>query len=266
MTNTLQQLSCHQCAAPLPVQQGRQFVTCEFCGAENFVDKRSAVMHYAVLDTIGSPEAQAALRRWMGGNSTVKDLDQKAEITQTSFEMFPMWLVRTQTKGQEQVLLEPAAALDVTELTELSIPAAALEPYDHTLDDQAIAVTVPVDTMKKWLLENQKIPASNITEISLVHLPIFRCKYSFEGRSFTAIVDASSSEVFANVYPSKWEAPYFAIGFLAFIIYFCAAFIPIVGYSAGDIGLGLGILIYIVVAIVVAIPIFGVAAFISAKI
>ena len=126
MSDPTAQISCHQCAAPLPIEQGRQFVTCEFCGSENFIDKRTAVMHYAVRDTIGEADAKAALRRWMGGNDTVKDLDQKADITETYLEMFPMWLVRAQQNGKERVLLEPAAALSVTELTELTIPAADL--------------------------------------------------------------------------------------------------------------------------------------------
>lgn len=259
------QISCHQCAAPLPVEQGRQFVTCEFCGSENFVDKRTAVMHYAVRDTIGAADAQAALRRWMGGNDTIKDLDTKAEITETKFEMFPMWLVRAKRNNVEKVILEPAAALTVTELTELTIPASDLEPYDHTLDGQAIEPTVPVDTVKKWLNDNQGIEASEITEISLVHLPIFRCKYRLEDRYYSAVVDASTSKVFANVFPSKWEAPYMAIAFFAFIAYFCAALVPYWAYAA-DLGIGFGILLYIVVAIVLAIPIFIAATYISANV
>ena len=265
MSDSATQISCHQCAAPLPVEQGRQFVTCEFCGSENFIDKSTAVIHYAVRDTIGATEAQAALRRWMGGNNTVKDLDQKATITETVLEMFPMWLVRTQQAGQEQVHLEPAAALTVTELTELVIPASDLEPYDHTLDGQAISPTVPVTTMKKWLYENQKIEESDIKEVSLVHLPIFRCKYQFDGRTFSAVVDASSSKVFANVFPSKWEAPYFAIGLLAFVVYFCAALVPYGTYAA-ELGIGLGLLLYAGIAVVLAIPVFGIAAYISAKV
>jgi len=259
------EILCHQCAAPLPIEQGRQFVTCEFCGAENFVDKRTAVMHYAVRDTIGAADAQAALRRWMGGNDTIKDLDKKAEITETWLEMFPMWLVRTEQNNTEKVILEPAAALTVTELTELTIPAADLEPYDHTLDGQAIPPTVPIDTVKKWLNDNQGIKASDITEISLVHLPIFRCKYTLDGRVYSAVVDASSSKVFANIFPSKWEAPYVVIGFFAFIAYFCAALVPYGAYAT-DMGVGLGILLYIGVAIVLAIPIFVIAAYISAKV
>ncbi|NIP54489.1 MAG: hypothetical protein GWN30_20830, partial [Gammaproteobacteria bacterium] len=62
------QVLCRQCNAPLPVEQGAQFITCEFCGTTNFVDKGRAVFHYAVRTTVRENDALAALRRWMAGN------------------------------------------------------------------------------------------------------------------------------------------------------------------------------------------------------
>lgn len=261
------QILCHQCAAVLPVEQGSQFVTCEFCGATNFVDKSGAVLHYVVRATVDETAASAALRRWMGGNATVKDLDKKAVLERPSFQLFPMWLVRVNQNGQEKVVLEPGAALSIFDLTELSIPASDLEPYDHTMDGDAIVPTVPVETVRKWLAENQKIAAGQIKESSLVHLPLFLFKYQFEGRTYTAVVDAASSQVFASIYPSKREVPYVAIGSVGCALYFCAALIPSVSFFTTD-GTGLlwGILGYIAAAIVLAIPIFGVAAYISARV
>ncbi|MBK8904418.1 MAG: hypothetical protein IPM53_24785 [Anaerolineaceae bacterium] len=261
------QILCYQCTAVLPVQQGSQFVTCEFCGATNFVDKSGAVLHYAVRATVDETAAAAALRRWMGGNATVKDLDKKAMLERPSFQMFPMWLVRMSQSGQEKVVLEPAAALAVFELTELSIPASDLEPYDHTMDGDAIAPTVPLATVRKWLADNQKIAAGQVKESSLVHLPLYVFKYQFEGRAYTAVVDAASSQVFASVYPSKREVPYVAIGSVGCALYFCAALIPAISFFTTD-GTGLiwGILGYIVIAIVLAVPIFGIAAYISSRV
>ena len=261
------EILCHQCSAVLPVEQGSQFVTCEFCGATNFVDKSGAVLHYAVRATVDETAASAALRRWMGGNDTVKDLDKKAVIERSSFQMFPMWLVRVNQDRQEKVVLEPAAALAIFDLTELSIPASDLEPYDHTMDGDAIVPTVPIATVRKWLAENQKIAAGQIKESSLVHLPLYLFKYQFEGREFTAVVDAASSQVFASVYPSKLEVPYIAIGSVGCALYFCAALIPAISFFTTDgSGLLVGILGYIVAVIVLAFPIFGIAAYISARV
>ncbi|MCP4416200.1 MAG: hypothetical protein GY805_06240 [Chloroflexi bacterium] len=258
---------CHQCAAVLPVEQGSQFVTCEFCSATNFVNKSGAVLHYAVQATIDETAASSALRRWMGGNDTVKDLDKKAVIERPSFQLFPMWLVRVNQNNHEKVVLEPAAALAIFDLTELSIPASDLKPYDHTLDGDAIVPTVPIETVQKWLAQNQKITVGQIKESSLVHLPLFSFKYQFEGREFTAVVDAASSQVFASVYPSKQEVPYVAIGSVGCALYFCAALIPAISFFTTDgTGLVFGIVGYIVVAVLLAIPIFGVAAYVSARI
>ena len=261
------QILCHQCAAVLPIEQGSQFVTCEFCGATNFVDKSGAVLHYAVRATVDETAAASALRRWMGGNATVKDLDKKAAIERPSFQMFPMWLMRVDMSGQEKVVLEPAAALSILDITELSIPASDLEPYDHTMDGDAIVPTVPIETVRKWLADNQKIAAGQIKESSLVHLPLFIFKYKFEGREYTAVVDAASSQVFASIYPSKREVPYVAIGSVGCALYFCAALIPAVSFWTTDgTGFLFGILGYIVVAILLAIPIFGIAAYISSRV
>jgi hypothetical protein len=261
------QFFCRQCGAVLPVEQGTQFVTCEFCQATNFVDKGGAVFHYAVRPTVDETAASAALRRWMAGNQTVKDLDKKAQIERPIFQYFPLWMVRTQQNNQEKVVMEPAAGLSVTELTELTIPASDLQPYDHTQDGNAVEPTVPLETVKKWLAQNQRIAEGAIKESALVHVPIFMCKYSYQGRNYTAVVDAASSKVFAAIYPSKWEAPYFAIGSLGCVLYFLAALIPMCGYTTyAEGGLALGVAAYVVAAIVLAVPIFAAAAYVSAKV
>ncbi|HMT22521.1 MAG TPA: hypothetical protein PKE20_14985, partial [Promineifilum sp.] len=104
------QLLCRQCAAPLFVEQGARYATCEFCGTVNFLDKSEAVLHYAVRPTIDDQQAAAALRRWMAGNQTVKGLDAEAKIESQAFQLFPMWLARTEQNGREVVLGTVAAS------------------------------------------------------------------------------------------------------------------------------------------------------------
>jgi LSD1 subclass zinc finger protein len=261
------QLLCRQCAAPLPVEQGSHYVTCSFCGATNYVDKGRALFHYVVRETVRENEALAALRRWMAGNETVKGLDNQAQIEQPVFELFPMWLIRTLQNGEEMVVMEPAAALSISELKQLAIPAAALEAFDHTLDSSALAPTVPYEMMLRWLAEDHKVSQADIREVSLVHLPIYLCKYHYQGRRYTAVVDAASGKVFANLFPSKWEVPYLAIGALAFAAYLCAAFIPPASFMLGEFGgLAIGVIVYGVVALILAVPILIAALVVSAKV
>ena len=127
------QLLCQQCSAPLVVETGAKYVTCDFCGTVNFVDKSQAVLHYAVRPTLDEKQAAAALRRWMAGNQTVKGLDTAAQIESQTYQLFPLWLVRTTRDGKETVVLKPAAALSIVELGKLRVPASDLTPYDLSL-------------------------------------------------------------------------------------------------------------------------------------
>jgi hypothetical protein len=261
------QILCRQCSAPLPVEQGTQFVICEYCGTTNHVDKGRTVLHYAVRSTVLEGEAEAALRRWMAGNETVKGLDRQAKIAKPTFQHFPMWLIRVSQADKEVIYLEPAAALSVSELKQVTIPASDLEPYDHTMDPDAVEATVPYKAMLGWLGGEHSVKEQDIRELSLVHIPIYIFKYTLKDRQYTALVDAAAGRVFANIFPSKWEAPYLAIGAAAFIVYFIASLVPSGGYLIGaGAGLGLGVLIYAVAIVVLAVPIFTIAATISAKV
>ena len=261
------QLLCRQCSAPLPVESGSQFVICSFCGTTNVVEKGRTIFHYAVKTTVKEDAAEKALRRWMAGNQTIKGLDRKANILAPRFEHFPMWLVRISVGDQEKIYLEPAAALSVSELKHINIPAGDLEPYDVELDGTAVPATVPFEAMMGWIKDEHQLENSSVKEVALVHVPIYIFKYDFDDRQYTAVVDAVSSQVFANIYPSKREVPYLALGALAFAIYFCAALIPATGFLLnGGSGLGIGGLIYGVVVVVVTIPFFIAAMTISAKV
>ena len=261
------QLLCKQCAAALVVEQGAKYATCEFCGTVNFLDKSEAVLHYAVRPTIDETKAAAALRRWMAGNQTVKGLDADARIESQTFQLFPMWLARTEEDGREAVHLKPAAALSIVELGNLRVPAADLEPYDYAMDADAIQATVPVTAVRSWLAENDGIAAGAIREISLVHVPIYQFKYRYKDGSYTALVDAATGQVFAAIFPEKFELPYVSIGGFGCLAYFLAALIPLISFFVLDsgTGVGIGILIYIGVAIALAVPIFIAAASVSRK-
>lgn len=265
-TGVKTEIHCQQCTAPLAVEQGSQFVHCTYCGTTNFVDKSKAVLTYTVRSTLTSQHALATLRRWMAGNKTVKNLDKKAEIETPLFEYFPMWLVRVQQGEREYVFLEPAASISITELKHLTVPASDLQPYTDDLDGPAIPPTVPYQAIHSWLADNHNIQGEAIQEMSLIYVPIYRYKYAFEGRTFTALVDAATSKVFANIYPSKWEMPYMTIGVITFLIYFVLASIPAITYLAGGVEfLMVGLGAYCVAALILAMPIFIAASVVSAK-
>lgn len=261
------QILCRQCSASLKVEQGAKYATCEYCGTVNYVDKSEAVLHYAVRPTIDDQQAAAALRRWMAGNHTVKGLDTAAQVEPPVYQLFPMWLVRAGENGQETVYLKPAAALSIVELGNLRVPAADVVPYEDAMDGDAIKPSVPVTAVRAWLADNEGVPPGAIDEMALVHVPIYQFKYRYREATYTALVDAATSQVFAAIYPEKFEVPYVSIAGFGCLAYFLAALIPIVAFTITDSGAGLGsgILLYIAVAVGLAIPIFTAAASISRK-
>lgn len=259
------EILCNQCTAVLPVEQGAVTAVCDYCGATNAVDKSQAVLHYVVRDTLRETDAAAALRRWMGGNETVKNLDSKATIQSPAFQLWPLWLVRADVKGSEKVILKPAAPVSVLDMTRVTIPASDLEPYQGS--GSALEPTVPLNAVKKWLEADQKISSAMIKEMSLVHLPVYLFDYSFQGRTYTAVVEAAAGGVFADVFPSKQEVPYRTVAGVGCLLYFCAALVPAIAYmNGGFVGLGAGVLIYLIAALVMAVPMFAIASYISAKI
>ncbi len=250
------QINCRQCAAPLAVEQGQPFVVCQFCGATNYVDKSRAVFHYQVRSTVDEAEARAALNRWMAGNATVKDLDRKAKVDSVSFQYFPLWLVRADRAGAEVVVLKPAAALSISELAKIDIPAADLVPFAVEDAGSVIPPTVPFETMQQWLLDDVHLQPEMIREAALVHVPIYVAKYTYSGKSYTAVVDAATSKVFANIFPAKWEVPYLGLGGAAFIAFFVLSVMAL----ATSLGF------YLVGTIILAVVFFVLAAAVTARV
>jgi hypothetical protein len=162
-------------------------------------------------------------------------------------------------------MLEPAAATSVSELRRLILPAGDLRKYVSSLDGDAHMPSVPLDAALGWL-EQRQVPAAEIVERALVHIPMFTCKYTFKGNTYTAVVEGATGEVFANIFPAKSEAPYLLAGGLTGGIFLCLATIPVIGALAGGNSAGLGVAICVGGGLVAAPFLFALAAWVAAKI
>lgn len=259
-------LGCSQCGGTLDPAEGQVFLTCPYCSSTVYLDRSRVVFHWSVACTVDAAAAEASLRRWMAGNHTVKDLDQKARVTVRHFEHFPLWYFRCGAPGAETVFLEPAAALSVSELKGLPLPAGDLLPYEASLDATAVRPDVPLDTVTRWAAE-RGVSEADVRERALVHVPVHVFKYDFEGQTWTAIVDGASGRVFANVFPAKNEGPYRAVAAAGCLVYFLLAWIPPVAYwTGGGMGLFLGTAIYAAAALLLAVPLFLAGAWISSRV
>jgi DNA-directed RNA polymerase subunit RPC12/RpoP len=260
------EVHCAQCGGLLNPDEGQMFLTCPYCGSAIYLDKSKVVFHWALACTVAPEEAAAGLRRWMAGNQTVKDLDTKSKVTSATFQYFPMWYAKVRVDSKEKVYLEPAAAISISEIKSLDIPAGDLKKYDESLDAQAVAPSVPFPAMLEWLA-GRGVAAEQVAEAALVHLPVYIYKYDFAGKSYTAMVEGASGKVFANLFPAKAETPYFAVAAVATLGFMCVSSFPVIGILSGsDSGASLGFLACLVGALVVAVPVFILAAVVSAKV
>lgn len=241
-------LTCTQCGGELHPDEGQHFVTCPFCGSTVFIDKARVVFHWYLRPTLDRAQAAASLARWMSGSQTVKDLDKKTQVGQPEFQFFPLWYFKSGGPGQkEEIQLEPAAATAVTELAHLSLPAGDLVRYDPAIQPRAVEPTVPQETALGWLRQSR--PNAEIRESALVHVPIYIFKYTYQNKTFTAVVEAATGSVLANIFPAKAEAPYLTVAGVTALVYLCLALIPVVADLSTDSGLvTLGIVLLIAIA------------------
>jgi hypothetical protein len=260
-------VKCTQCGGELHPDEGQIFLTCPYCSSTVYLDKSQVVFHWYLASTLDEARARAALAEWMSGNETVKDLDKKAQVIGSSFEYFPIWYFkRRSAHGKEEIALEPAAATSVSEIRRLPLLAGDLRKYEDSVEAQATPPTVPLDAALRWA-EARQIPRHEIAETALVHLPLYTFKYNYVGQPFTAIVEAGTGRVFANIYPAKAEAPYQMVGGLSALVFLCLATFPLIGFflDSGE-GLGIGLLACSGIGILAAPALFALAAWVAAKI
>lgn len=261
-------LRCPQCGGELHAEQGKIFLTCPYCASTVYLDKSRVVFHWSVTPTLDEAKARGALARWMAGNQTVKDLDKKAQVVGSAFEYFPLWYFKkVDTKGREEILLEPAAATSVSELRLLNLPGGDLRKYDASLDSLAHQPTVPLQAAWKWISEWKGAREWQVREQALVHVPIYTFKYLFHGDQYTALVEAATGAVFANIYPAKAEAPYLLAGAATAVVFLCLATFPLIGMAtARSGGAWMGLLVCSGLGILAAPALFALAAWVAAKV
>jgi hypothetical protein len=260
------EVRCAQCGGALRPDEGQIFLVCPFCGSTVYLDKSQVVLHWSLTPTLDEPQARAALARWMAGNETVKDLDRKSQLTGVEFHYFPLWLLKVKDGPGERAILAPAAATSVTALRELALPAGDLVRYEVSIEGQSIPPSIPLETVLRWQAQ-VGTPADQIREAALVHLPLFTFKYDYRGHVYTAVVEAASGRVLANLYPAKAEAPYRTVALATAFVFVCLASFPIAGGAFGTPGgVDLGLWICLAGGVVAGAAAFAAAAWVASRV
>ena len=259
---------CTQCGGVLHPDEGQSFLECPFCGSSVYLDRSGVAFHWALRRTLSPADAEAALRRWMASNDTVKDLDRKSHIVSTTFQYFPLLYVkeRDAATGRENVFVELAAATSISELKRLDIPSGDLQKYDPALDAEAVTPSVPLSAMLSWL-QPRGVEVHEVAEAAIVHVPVTIFKYRFGNQTYTAMVEGASGQVIANIFPAKAEMPYVAVTALATAGFLILSAVPLIGrIVSGDAGLWVGAAVCLVAGGLFAAFVFILAAVVSAKV
>ncbi len=212
-------VACTQCGAAIEPRAGERLLVCPFCSTALAVDGSLTLMHEVMVPTVPFEQVPAHLRRFLGGSSTVADLDRKASLEQPTLEYFPFWAFTIVVGGRERVVLEPAAPSSLQGLQGLELPAGSTRPMTTEAAGGApvIEPEVPVETAREWLIGRHGELA--VRQTVLYHLPMYRTPYSWQGRRYLAAVDAVSGKVFPAEYPAKAEAPFVGVAALALVIF-----------------------------------------------
>jgi predicted RNA-binding Zn-ribbon protein involved in translation (DUF1610 family) len=260
-------LFCTQCGGELHPDEGQIFVKCPYCESTVYLDKSRVVFHWYLAPTLDGEMARGSLSRWMAGNQTVKDLDAKSEVIDQEFTYFPVWFFKSHSKeGQDEIRQFPAAATSVTEIRQVKIPAGDLRKFEDSLESHSQSPTVPLEMALEWL-EQGGVPRDQISELALVHIPLYFFKYSYQGDLFAAVVEGATGEVFANIFPAKSESPYRMIGMVSALIFLCLATFPVIGALLNNMeGFGIGLATCTGLGIIAAPILFGFAIWVAAKI
>ena len=195
---------------------GTMFTKCTYCDSQVYIDRSGAGFYYAVPFMVDETNAIGVFRRWAAGPTKAKDLDKRAQIGGVKKQYFPVYMLKRDVDGKEQVFFEPAGSTTLPGLHSLKVPAGDLKMFDATFDTGGAELIKPDIDMLSYV---DSLPGRP-KEQALVFFPIWRITYVFDQKRYDVVVDASSGEVFASEFPGRSSAGYMVVavvGFLAFM-------------------------------------------------
>ena len=247
-------VACTQCGASIEPRAGERLLACPYCDTSLVIDGGATLIHEVMVPTVTMEQVPAHLRRFLGGTTTVADLDKKARLETPRLEYFPFWAFTVRGTGGERIILEPAAPSSLQGLQGLELPAGGTRPMhsDVTGDVPVIEPEIPLETARDWMTSRHG--EVEVRQTVLYHLPMYRTPYTWQGRTYQAAVDAVSGKVFPADFPAKAESPFVGVAALALIVF------GIEGLIIQN--LFLKLLVYLVSAV----PILGIAWVTSRKV
>lgn len=189
---------------------------CPYCSSQIYLDRSGAGFYYALPFMVNENDSVGVFRRWASGSTKAKDLDKLAQLAGVKKQYFPVYMLKRDLNGVEQVFIETAGSTTLPGLHNLKVPAGDLKIFDASFDVGGAELIKPDIEMNSYL---NTLPGKS-KEQALVYFPIWKIDYVFNQKKYQVVVDASSGEVFSAEFPTRSSMAYLAvagIGFLAFI-------------------------------------------------
>lgn len=208
-------IKCPKCAAPVTFDAGTKFTKCSYCDSQIYIDRSGAGFYYAASFVIDEANAVGLFRRWAAGPTRAKDLDKRAQVAGVQKQYFPVYMLKRDVDGKEQVYFEPAGSTTLPGLHALKVPAGDLKIFDSSFDTGGAEMIKPDIDMLSYV---DSLPGKP-KEQALVFFPIWRVSYVFDQKRYEVVIDASAGEIFSAVFPTRSSAAYMVValfGFLAF--------------------------------------------------
>lgn len=124
------------------------------------------------------------------------------------------------------------------------------------------------DSAKSWL-QSSGIDLNTVKEAALVHIPFYQFYYNFNNHTYTALVEASSGEVYANIFPAKSEAPFrilFGLSIAGYVITSILCFVIAFAISGHRDAFAYAEMIKVFAYALVSVPLIIMAYFVAKKV
>jgi len=253
------ELRCSQCGGELNPEDGQLFINCPYCDSTLFLSKGRIVFHWYLEQVFDQEQAEASLARWLSNEKIGVNLGHNAQLISASFVYFPFWMIRTGDEASDELLLEPAAAIAVTEIKTLQLQGGDFRKFSEEIEERSIEPTIPLSALTNQF-EERGIDENHITETALIHLPIYTFKYTYRNREYTALVEGSSGRVFANIHPEKTKVVYLMLSLVTALAFMCLGTFPCIGYSISEeLGRSIGFVLCISVGAIFGIVVVAIA-------
>lgn len=239
---------CPKCGAPVEFEVKDKFVRCRYCSSDIYIDRTGAGFYYILPFAMDENTAIGTFRRWAGGSTKAKDLDKFAQITSMKRQWFPVYLFKRDVNGVDQVFVEPAASTTLPGLHSLKVPAGDMRIFDQSFATNGVELLKPDIEMLPYL---NQMPGK-AKEQALVYLPIFLLDYSFGGKTWHAVISATSGEVFTAEYPTRSSAVYQMVAVGGFVAFLAEGLLATVSLGIGLAAMGLTVAALFAVSFTVA--------------